>query len=836
MAELSFKQIVDKLNEEFTGTSRKLIFWYDADAEFVEDVENLQLEHAKVIKLTKSNQFRTKYLLECEDKEGSYLIYAPFAQPAARDNHLIDTIKYSRTFSADRSTLICNNLGMDPRCLPVLNFYKKFFKSEARTQKFADLELDAYNKKLIETGIMSVICKSKTASFEEVLRCMLTDEGLTDNKYLEEFENYNLTKAFWEHCEDNFGYNDSQPTLQRLAMSMFATYAARTLRCDAPKAWEQYMAYKSGNVVAFLDNLMNSYIYGGKFDAISREVYGLLDAENYLGKMAADDIVDCNLFAGVDRAVCKWIIERLEAEDTDAKLNGKSIPEICKARRKMHFGRQFHSEYFVLENAYYIIAAGGYSPAHSLELAVRNYLKEGNEIDRRYRYFYYYYDQLEDTGCFEKLRELVENIYTNEHLNKSVINWTELFTEEEGNTGLKKQTDFYNNFVLTSKDKVVVIISDALRYEVGVTLAEKFKSDEKCNTSLTAIQGILPSITSFGMAALLPHSRITVTETEDILLDDMPTVSLKNREAILNKYLPNSRCVQFDEIKSLKQADLRDIFNGQDTVYIYHNQVDARGDKPASENEVFTACEEAVEEVYGLVKKLASLANIYHFIITADHGFIYKRDKLDASDKIKGVANASKRFCISDDEIKTDGVMSMPYEKILAGQDGKYISFPKGSDLFTVPGSGLNYVHGGCSPQEMVVPVIDVRTERGKKDTVPAKIDLVSLTHKITNLSTNLDFVQTEPVSDIVKEAIYKVFFISDDGEKISNEILCNADRKDRDTANRIFRLRFSFKNKKYDKHNKYYLVAVDSATGLEILRHEVLMDIAFADDFGFDL
>ncbi len=29
MADLSLKQITDKLNMEFTGESRKLVFWYD---------------------------------------------------------------------------------------------------------------------------------------------------------------------------------------------------------------------------------------------------------------------------------------------------------------------------------------------------------------------------------------------------------------------------------------------------------------------------------------------------------------------------------------------------------------------------------------------------------------------------------------------------------------------------------------------------------------------------------------------------------------------------------------------------------------------------------------
>ena len=141
---------------------------------------------------------------------------------------------------------------------------------------------------------------------------------------------------------------------------------------------------------------------------------------------------------------------------------------------------------------------------------------------------------------------------------------------------------------------------------------------------------------------------------------------------------------------------------------------------------------------------------------------------------------------------------------------------------------------GGCSPQEMLVPVIDVKVDKGKKETSAAEIALVSLTSKITNLITNLDFVQTKPVSDVIKETSYHIYFVSENNEKISNENIIIADKKDKDTANRIFRLRFSFKNKKYDKSQRYYLVAYDDRNDIEVLRHEIIMDIAFADDFGF--
>ena len=64
MAELNLKQITDKLNSEFASDVRKLVFWYDANAEFEEDIDSIELENAKVLHLEPDNQFYIKYFLE----------------------------------------------------------------------------------------------------------------------------------------------------------------------------------------------------------------------------------------------------------------------------------------------------------------------------------------------------------------------------------------------------------------------------------------------------------------------------------------------------------------------------------------------------------------------------------------------------------------------------------------------------------------------------------------------------------------------------------------------------------------------------------------------------
>ena len=60
MAELNLKQIIDRLNAEFTGDTRKLVFWYDDKGEFAEDMDSIVLENAKIYRLETDNQFYTK--------------------------------------------------------------------------------------------------------------------------------------------------------------------------------------------------------------------------------------------------------------------------------------------------------------------------------------------------------------------------------------------------------------------------------------------------------------------------------------------------------------------------------------------------------------------------------------------------------------------------------------------------------------------------------------------------------------------------------------------------------------------------------------------------------
>lgn len=146
------------------------------------------------------------------------------------------------------------------------------------------------------------------------------------------------------------------------------------------------------------------------------------------------------------------------------------------------------------------------------------------------------------------------------------------------------------------------------------------------------------------MAALLPHQDITISNNYEVLVDGLLCGSVKQRESILQSVKPNSRCIQFDEIKSAPQAEMRAILTGQDVIYVYHNQIDSRGDKASSENEVFTACEEAVNEIIKLIRDINARGNTYHFnpfsldpMTPSDVAIRYRKSHLEAMKRAKQV-------------------------------------------------------------------------------------------------------------------------------------------------------------------------------------------------------
>ena len=86
---MSIESIQFTLRERFAAPlpefyRRRIVFWKDEDREFEKDVDELNLEGVKIIKLTGTNNFAVKKLLLHDDLESNYLIYCPIHTPAMK--------------------------------------------------------------------------------------------------------------------------------------------------------------------------------------------------------------------------------------------------------------------------------------------------------------------------------------------------------------------------------------------------------------------------------------------------------------------------------------------------------------------------------------------------------------------------------------------------------------------------------------------------------------------------------------------------------------------------------------------------------------------------------
>ncbi len=850
---MDLQNIQDQLNSEFSKQETRIIFWFDDKGDYASEVEELQLDNAKLHILDSSNWFYSKWLLNESDAEGKYLVYAPFGKPRDEENPMADMYYYSVPYYTDRVLQMSGELGIDEKLKVHLEEFPAFWKNKIRIEKFKELGIDYYNERNIKIGLLAVLTDVKTPSFEEIIKQII----LTPEKdYMKQIDTMGLAEDFWKLSKYYFEYESDKPSINDLAVCLVITYAASTLKDMLPSSMRGYILKKRNDAVVFVRNIMDNVLYQKEYEKLAEEIDKNLRftkqiKENLLKDSHQDridlaDILACDAFEKIDEIIIDWMIEKLDEELLDVNINGLNMEQIVQRRLSdgFHYGRKYVSEYNALKYAYLMmknVRNLGYSG--DVVTMIKDYQEKNYLVDSYYRWFYYAFDKITEHDKYALIREKIENIYANDYLMNTVPRWNNVFEDHlaEG-LGLTKQQDFYYHYLkpYEGKDRIVVIVSDAFRYECAKELLQRLEFDEKCEAKMETMLGVLPTVTSLGMASLLPHDEINIDENMTVTIDGSSCADIVSRDKILKSRHADNIAVAFDDIAKANKATVREILQGKKIVYVYHNQVDARGDKPASENEVFNACAEAIDEIIRLIRKLTGDISATKYIITADHGFLYRRDKMHESDKVVfNKANciySNKRFLLTTEVIgdSNQGVVSRTLT-YLNKLNELFVTTPIGADIFKVPGGGQNYVHGGSSLQEMLIPVVEVKTAKGKQETDFVDVILTTINRKVTNLITFFDFIQTEKVTDVMKSRNLIAYFATASGEKISFDVPIMADSKANEPEKRAFHEKFTLKSREYKFGDKYYMHIADANDDKNILHsYEFMIDIAFVNDFGF--
>lgn len=828
------------------GKKRNIVFWYDENEDFVEEIDSFDLEDVKVIKLTEKNAFYTKYYIEKEDTLSNILVYSNMKKPEPNEDWLYDIFCYSEEFSTDRAIVIMRELGVaNPALKEEFKKYNTFFKNKERITAFKNLNIVDFTEEKVHMAVLSVLTKTKIMDFEEILKNLIKDYLDEDHKLYENIIKFGSEDELWNLIRKYYGYSFEEKSLERFMATLLITNMNETVKFDLPKQYDSFISKKITNCIVFINHFMNNVNDSIYYDKMQHIIGEKMKINSLLDKNDSDTFASNDTFEVVDKLILRRITDLIKegVEEYDKYLS------LLSSRRTLHYYRKYISEYKALKWSINLLKKkkelDSLIKTESIYDMVKSYANSYYYIDKSYRKFYYHYDNCADKDVLCDLKDIVENLYNNWYLQELSIKWNEALSKNNGwrIDGLKQQDRFYSEFVkYERKERTYVIISDGLRYESADELNTLLTNERKGKSKLEYIQGVLPSYTKLGMAALLPNRSIEINDNYDVLVDGINSNGTENRDKILKLANPKSLAVTYDKVMDMKDAEIRKAFTGLDIVYIYHNTIDARGDHASTEREVFSATEDAFKEILLLVNKLVNRVSAASIIITADHGYLYKRSAMEESNKLTGIklddGEDNRRFLLTSKNEEVEGTIAFSMDYLLGKDSNKYVITPKGTSRFKVQGAGANYVHGGAMPQEVIVPVIKFKNDRSTSsvnDIRKVKITLTSITRKITNIITYLEFFQDEMIQDKVLSKKVKCYFEDEEGNRISNENIIIGDSRSENPKERSYREKFVLKSMPYDKTKQYFLVIEDAEdSNGDYDRIPFNIDIAIVDEFGF--
>ncbi len=811
--EKTTQSILKKFEEPGDYEKRKIVFWYDKDKtveneEELEEIRTALATNEKPIKLhvLKNNFFETKKLLEHDDIDLNYLIYSSEAERDAQSNWLLDIQLYSSRFENSKISDIKSEIGIEDYSLDrFLEKNIKFFAKNKRVSDFKKLYNHDWKEDKFVLGMLAVLTKSQTIDQREIVRNLLVDSlDEEKNTIWSEIEKFELVEGFWTMVSRHFGYSSEHPTLKKLFLSFIITHMNRNTKI-ALATYKQYINRQSNECEIFLRGWLDHSKNSKQFDDYSRQL--LLEANkklekslmSLLNKKDVEDYLEAESLDIFDKSIITNIVTKMadEGDDFDKYL------EWIDSRKTKHWYTEYENIYSGIENAIKLhqfskeIEHEGINE-QSLNELFKGYTNRYYLLDYYYRKFYYHYDKDNEKEILKKdIKDKVEKLYK-KMVDSLHTRWDELIESELENKWnielIDNQDNFYKTYVdniirKNDRDKVAVIISDALRYENAVELKDVLNKTTKGTMELKAMTGSLPSYTKLGMASLLPHKTIEY-KNNSIFVDGISSEGTENRRKILLNGHPESVVFKFSELMEPNRDVVRDIIKGKRVIYIYHNKIDDTGDKASSESNVFDAVQSTVKDIDKMIKRLGMSLNVTNIIITSDHGFIYNREHLESIDKLETkdfdkdkIIESNKRFILSEEDILIKNTHKFSMDSIVDSENKIYAYVPLGDLRFKSQGGGVNFAHGGASLQEIVLPVLvysHIRqiSDLDRKGIEHGKVDIAVLdSHKkITSNSFKIRILQTGKVTDKREPLRCIIALYDSDDNIVSDEKLVIAD------------------------------------------------------------
>ncbi|HKV11148.1 MAG TPA: PglZ domain-containing protein [Thermoanaerobaculia bacterium] len=315
-------------------------------------------------------------------------------------------------------------------------------------------------------------------------------------------------------------------------------------------------------------------------------------------------------------------------------------------------------------------------------------------------------------------------------------------------TALLHQTRIFNEVVAQRPKPVAYFLVDAMRFEMGVELAERLPKTTE--VAVRHAVGVLPSITPIGMAALQPGASGSFSVVEQggrlgarIEESFLPDVAARKKLAAAR--VPKLVDLTLDELLSLQRSKLDKKLDGAQVVVVRSQEIDHAGETGFT-FQARQVMDTVIDNLARAMRKLAA-AGVEHAVVSADHGHLFFATERDESMRIEAPGGKTidlhRRCWVGRGGTTPPGTIRVAAAALGYDSDLELV-FPIGGGVFKA-GGDLAYHHGGPSLQELIIPVVTVRTRRpaapGATASLISAVSATVLPEAVTTRSTSATFV-----------------------------------------------------------------------------------------------
>lgn len=863
-------QITKSLLKIYQEQGSRVVFWNDPDSEFEEILDSLSLGEIKTIRLDNESALSIKSHILAEP-QSKFLLYAPNECPKPENDWLLDLRLWGQTFSADRASMLLNDLSLSQQSLREhIKKRSKFLASKGRVTKLKRLVQSNDNELDLDRKIIAVITSSDQPDFFSLLIAALAEMNSDDLDQLPaclaDMDKYGVTKSFWELVGLTFGAGLETESLKSLVLRLFVSELAHTINTPLPESLDYLCFERKGraNASVCLAHWRDSATRSGSYEKLARAVASELQLQDKLSSLSASSLIDCSTVLEIDRLLVRRFRDELINTSKEPEL--ELINSLCtkrldgfwvsaqRADTRAASRTALRSVYQAIRQAVDLFELAKtelpqIDSCSTPEQGFADYQKRWYRFDQCYRVFCERsgYAAAHDWDVLKELEDRIEDLYGNGFLARLGLAWGRIIEQSMLPSwqidNVPNQQSFFDQFVRPELEqgddrRVFVIISDALRFEAAEELHRDLNGRYRIEAKLETQLGVLPSYTGLGMASLLPHKTLAYDQKGLVNIDGKSTAGLDNRGKILASV--GGVAVKFQVLKGMTKDEGREFIRPHRVVYIYHDHIDATGDTASTESGTFDAVRKTIVELGDVVGRVINSFNGSHIFVTADHGFLFQQRAPDLTDKSKlaskpaGALISKKRYVIGRDLGENKSVFHGNTKNTAGAGGDMEFWVPRSSNRFHFVG-GARFIHGGAMLQEIVVPVIRVSHARGtraeKTRVKSVGVSVLGTNFKITTNRHVFNLIQTAAVSDRVKAVTLKVGVYEGD-TPVTNVETVTFDNISRDMNEWKRSVRLTLQSRSFNSANEYRLILRDAETGVEAGRYNLTIDLAFNNDF----